>query len=178
MSTAPNTATSSTSPTDTEKPEANAQPSIIDEIATLRELTAADLVERYTELHGKPPRSKHREWLWRRVAWKLQEQRFGGLSQVAKRRLDELIGELDLPLTGDRTVRGRVEGTRTAGKPIVGTVLIRQWRGMEVRATRVEAGWECDGVVHRSLSALVKAVTGTHASGPAWFGLKTRGARR
>jgi len=164
--------------TTSNKPDATAQPSITDEIATLREMPVHDLVEKHESLFGKPPRSKNRDFMWRRIAWKLQEQRFGGLSTVAKRRLDELIGELDLPLTGERTVRGRVEGTRTAGKPIVGTVLTRHWRGLEVRATRVEAGWEHDGVVHRSLSAVVKSITGSHASGPAWFGLKSKGATK
>ncbi len=68
---------------------------------------------------------KNRTWLWRRIAWKIQEQKFGGLSEVAKRRLDELIAELDLPLTGERTVRAKVNGTARRGEPVVGTTLTR-----------------------------------------------------
>ncbi len=63
---------------------------ITQEIQQLRSMAVPELVERYEAVHGKPPRVKHKDWLWRRIAWKVQEQRFGGLSEVAKRRLDEL----------------------------------------------------------------------------------------
>ncbi len=146
---------------------------ITEEIAELRGMTVADLVVRYEQVFGKPPRAKHREWLWRRIAWRIQEQRFGGLSNVAKRRLDELIGELDVPL-GERTVRGKMNVRAKPGDPAMGTSLVREWRGTEVTATRVEGGWECDGVVHRSLSAVAKAMTGSHWNGKLFFGLTKR----
>ena len=150
------------------------QKSIAVEIQELRVMPVPALVDRYETVFGKPPRVKHKDWLWRRIAWKIQEQRFGGLSEVAKKRLDELIAELDLPLVGDRTVRGEVNGAARNGKATAGTTLTRTWKGREIQATRTEQGWEYDGVVYRSLSAVVKAVTGSHASGPAWFGLKKR----
>ena len=62
--------------------------SIPELIAELRAMPVAELVVRYEELHGRPPRTKNRTWLWRRCAWKVQEQRFGGLSEVARRKLD------------------------------------------------------------------------------------------
>lgn len=150
------------------------QKSIAAEIQELRVMPVSDLVDRYETVFGKPPRVKHKDWLWRRIAWKIQEQRFGGLSEVAKKRLDELIAELDLPLGGGQTMRGGVGN----GKAMAGTTLTRTWKGREIQATRTEQGWEHDGVVYRSLSAVVKAVTGSHASGPAWFGLKKRKAAR
>ena len=132
-------------------------------------IAGADITE-----FGKPPRVKHREHLWRRIAWKVQEQRFGGLSTVAKKRLDELIADLDLPLGGERTVRAKVNGRTKPGEPPIGTTLVREWRGTEVRATRVEGGWEHGGVVHRSLSAVAKAVTGSHWNGRLFFGVTKR----
>ena len=147
--------------------------SIADEIQELRGMPVPELVNRYEAAFGKPPRVKHKDWLWRRVAWKIQEQRFGGLSSVAKRRLDELIADLDVPLTGDRTVRSKL-GRQKPGDPALGTTLTRTWRGREIQATRTEEGWECGGVPYRSLSAVAKAVTGSHASGPAWFGMTER----
>jgi Protein of unknown function (DUF2924) len=147
---------------------------IAQEIQELRAMTVADLVERYEALHGRPPRVKNREHLWRRCAWKLQEQRFGGLSQVAKRRLDELIAELDLPLGNGRTVR--TEAPRT-NDPIAGTTLTRVWKGREVQATKVEGGWECDGVVHGSLSAVARAVTGSRWNGKLFFGVTPRSTK-
>jgi hypothetical protein len=139
---------------------------IADEIAELRALAVPELVERYKAVFGKPPRVKHREWLWRRVAWKIQEQRFGGLSVVAKRRLEELISELDIPLAAARP-----------RSPTVGTSVARVWKDREIRATSVENGWEHEGVVYRSLSAVAKHVTGSHWNGRAFFGLTKRRER-
>ena len=150
--------------------------SIAAEIAELRGLRVPELVARYEAVYGKPPRVKHREWLWRRIAWKVQEQRFGGLSTTAKRRLDELIAELDVPLTAAATTPSKGP-QRTNGEPPIGTTPVRVWRDREVLATRTEEGWECDGVVHRSLTAAAKAATGTHWNGRLFFGLTKRRER-
>ena len=146
--------------------------SIAEEIAALRAMQVPELVERYEAVFGKRPRVKHQNWLWRRIAWKVQEQRFGGLSEVAKRRIDELIAELHVPLTGERTVRAKVQSHN--GNLVTGTMLTRVWKGREIHATRTEEGWECESVVYRSLSAVAKAITGSHMSGPAFFGLTKR----
>jgi hypothetical protein len=149
--------------------------SVAEEIAELRGLDVPARVARYQSGYGKPPRVKHRDWLWRRCAWKVQEQRFGGLSQVARRRVDELIAEMDLPLGNGRTVREKLNGARSRGRdPVLGTSVSRVWKGREVRATRVDGGWEHDGVVRRSLSAVAQAITGSHWNGKLFFGLTER----
>ena len=152
------------------------QMSITEEIQRLLAMAVPELVDRYRAVFGKEPRSKNRNHLWRRVAWRIQEDRFGGLSTVTRRRLDVLIGELDLPFTEKVTVRGKV--ATKPGDPPIGTVLVRTWRGTEVRVTRVEGGWECDGVVYRSLSAVAKTVTGSHWNGRLFFGVTKRKAAK
>jgi hypothetical protein len=158
--------------------ESNPRP-IAEEIAELRRLTVGDLVIRFEETFGKPPRVKHRDHLWRKIAWRIQEQRLGGLSGAARKRLDELIAGLDVPELTPRATRAKVpvRATSSSGEPPVGTSLVRPWKGQEVIATRTDAGWECDGVVHRSLTAAAKAVTGTHWNGRLFFGLTKRKER-
>ncbi len=148
---------------------------IAKEIESLREMSTAELVERYEELFGKPPRSKHREHLWKRCAWKVQERSYGGLSEVAKRKLEELIAEIDLPLPErTRTVSGALSGPQRPSDPRLGTIVTRQWKGREIRARRHEGGWECDGVVYRSLSAVARAITGSRWNGRLFFNLTER----
>jgi len=59
----------------------------------------------------------------------------------------------------------------------VGTVFTRTWKGGEVRTVAVEGGYEYEGAVYRSLSAVAKAVTGSHWNGRLFFGLTARKAR-
>jgi len=151
------------------------------EITELRALKVPDLVARYEAVFGRRPRVKHREYLWKRIAWKLQEDRFGGLSVVAKQRLEELIAEIDLPLDEDqRRVSGplRPAGRRTTAEPKLGAVLVRKWRDREITVTVVKGGFEHEGKVYRSLTAIADAVTGQHLNGKAFFGLTKRARRR
>src|SRR5262245_33467512 len=105
--------------------------SVAEEIAELRAMNVPELVERYVAVFGKLPRTKQPRWLWTRIAWKIQEQRFGGLSQVAKERLEELIAEIDLPLGGERM---QIKRSRSNGTTL-GTTLSRVYDGREIRAT-------------------------------------------
>jgi hypothetical protein len=59
-----------------------------------------------------------------------------------------------------------------------GTVLTREYRGGEVRVTVLDRGFECEGQVYRSLTAVAKAVTGSHWNGFHFFGLDAPGGRR
>jgi hypothetical protein len=143
---------------------------IPEEIAELRAMPMPDLVARYEEVFGRPPRVKHREFLWKRIAWKIQEQRFGGLSEVAKRRLDELIAEIRLPLDeATRTVAGRLAPAPKRGAPAVGGTIVREWRGQTIEVRVVENGFEWNGAPYRSLSAVARAVTGAHWNGNLFF---------
>ena len=145
------------------------------EIDALRELTTSQLVQRYVELFGKSPRVKNREWLWKRCAWKLQEERYGGLSAVAKQRLEVLVAEIDLLVEENRRcVSGPLRMKTRARKDKVGTVFTRTWHGREIRVQVVEGGYEWDGVLYTSLSAVANAVTGSHWSGRRFFGLTKR----
>jgi hypothetical protein len=149
--------------------------SIPEEIAELRAMDMPSLVSRYEAVFGRAPRVKHREWLWKRIAWRIQELRFGGLSTVAKRRLDELISEIDLPLgEATRTVTGRLMSASKPGQPTVGTTLVRSWRGREIRVQVLDNGFEHDGIVYKSLSAVAGVVTQTHWNGRLFVGLKGR----
>ena len=155
---------------------------ITQQIRELQHLPTARLVERYQSLFGAAARVRNAAWLRRQIAWKLQEREFGGLSDRAKDRLDELVARIDLPLHDATRSRPRPWAQRLpvprtdANTPIVGTVLSRAWRGQELRVQVRENGFEWNGVVYRSLSAVAKAITGTTWNGRLFFGLIQRRA--
>jgi hypothetical protein len=145
------------------------------EIDGLRRMTVPELLKRYEDLFGKPARVKNREHLWKRCAWKVQEARFGGLSKIAKDKLEELMAEIELPLSEEqRTVSGTLKKPPKPGDPSVGTVLTREWHGKRLEAKVVEGGFEHEGVVYKTLSEAAKAITGAHWNGRLFFGLTER----
>src|SRR2546427_1368024 len=78
------------------------QASVTDQIEALRLMTVADLKVKWRELYGEDTRSCNRVYLWRRLAWRVQELAYGGLSGRAKARLAELSKDDDLRMLPPR----------------------------------------------------------------------------
>ena len=166
-------------------------PSPITEIQALRGMTVAELRARWTELYGAEPRSRNRDYLWRRLAWKVQEQAHGGLSEAARARLAELASEVSLgdlrvrPPKGfdpdalaDATARPMsARPVRDPRLPRPGAVLVRPYRGRDLRVLVLEDGFEWDGRRFGSLSETARAITGQHWNGRLFFGLTQRSRR-
>lgn len=148
---------------------------IVQEIERLQAMTVSDLIKRYEQEFGKPARVKNKVWLWRRIAWKVQEKKFGGLSETAKRKLEDLISEISLPASEkERTVSGALKKPRKPSDPPVGTVLVREWHRKEIRVQVVEGGFEYEGIVYRTLTEAVMGITGSHWNPKIFFHLTQR----
>ena len=76
------------------------------EVAALRRCTAAELRKRYAEVFGEETRSRHKEYLLRRIAWRLQARAEGGLSERARRRAAKLAADSDVRVTAPRKKAG------------------------------------------------------------------------
>lgn len=137
--------------------------SVAAQLVDLRAMDVASLHARYVELYGREPRSRHKDHLFRKVAFRLQERAFGGLSKVAHGRLATLMAEIELPTAPPPKKDGLAPGS----------VLTRLWRDQRIEVRVLDDGrFEFHGATYRSLSAVAKAVTGTAWNGPAWFGLR------
>jgi hypothetical protein len=112
-----------------------------------------------------PPTRVTRDLLMLAVAWKIQEQAYGGLTAATKRRLADLAATLERD--GDVT-RGRVARLKPGAK------LVREWRGKTHTVIVGEDGFEWRGHHWRSLSMIAREITGGHWSGPRFFGLKEK----
>ena len=73
------------------------------EIAALQEMSTGQLCERYAELFGEPVRTRHRAYLIRKIAWRLQANAEGDLSERARRRAEELANDADVRVTPPRS---------------------------------------------------------------------------
>jgi hypothetical protein len=155
-------------------------------LAALRRMTVSQLREKYLEVFGEPTHSANRDFLFKRIAWRIQSLAEGGLSERARRRAEELARDADIRTTAPRPPRVTAPApARTATLrvpvgsvherlPISGTVLTRKYRGRQIAVQVLPDGFEHDGQVYRSLSAIAKAVTGSHWNGHLFFGLTGR----
>ena len=149
---------------------------IDDQLAELSRLDTAELRTRYQELFGEPTTSHHRLWLVRRIAWRLHALAEGDLSQRARQRAEELANDADLRLLPPKhhscaTVAVDAPVHRDPRLPMPGTVLTRPYKGATVQVKVLMDAFQYEGKTYPSLSAVAKAVTGSHANGFLFFGL-------
>ena len=141
--------------------------SILAQIASLKLLATPVLKSRWRELFGTEPPAYNRRFLESRLAYRIQELAYGGLKPETIERLEALGEQLD---GGNPIVRR----TRTDMKPIAGTRLIREWKGVEHCVTVLDDGYEYQGRPYKSLSAIARAITGTRWNGLVFFGIKNQ----
>jgi len=193
------------------------------ELGALERMSVGDLQDRYVEVFSEPVRSRHRAYLIRRIAWRLQANAEGGFSERALRRAEELACDADVRVTpprgtdvggGATTCRGgegrpRVGGGRQTGRdgrgcrggrrhdgrvgpdgrpervtrvevatdprlPAAGASITRRYKGRLIVVTVRADAFEYEGERYRSLSAVAKAITGSHMNGFRFFKLEGR----
>jgi hypothetical protein len=141
---------------------------------------------RYRELFGEDSRSSNRQFLFRRIAWRLQANVEGDLSERARRRALEIADDADLRIRAPEgffaacapSDAGRSLDRAGAGRdrrlPCPGTLLTRQFENRRIVVKVLEDGFEYQSQHYRSLSAVAREVTGTRWNGPLFFGLTER----
>ena len=145
--------------------------SVLNQIAALDGLSLVALKERWRELMGTDAPAYSRRLLIRRLAYRIQELAYGGLSEEQGRQMDEILQAAGGD--GKASPRGRsMREKRKPGQPVPGTRLLREWRGQRHEVLVGERGFEFGGRRYRSLSAIANDITGTRWNGPAFFGLR------
>ncbi|MCA9095467.1 MAG: DUF2924 domain-containing protein [Planctomycetaceae bacterium] len=153
------------------------------ELARLRKTGVKDLCEEYANVFGEPTRSRNKDWLIKRIIWRMQANAFGDLSERAKQRALEIANDADLRLQAPRQPSPRAHQVAVMSPapgrlPIPGTLLTREYKGKQIDVLVRDRGFEFEGELFRSLSAVAKKITGTHVNGYLFFRLgKYRGAK-
>jgi hypothetical protein len=160
--------------------------SVFTEIERLRQMKVGALRAKYREVFGEESRSSNRQFLLRRIAWRLQARVEGDLSERARRRALEIADDADLRIRAPEGFFVDAGAADTAspldragaGKdrrlPSPGTLLTRQFENRRIVVKVLEDGFEYQSQRYRSLSAIAREVTGTRWNGPLFFGLTER----
>jgi hypothetical protein len=152
---------------------------VLKEIEQLRGLTVNGLREKYREVFSEDTRSGNKDYLFRRIAWRLQANAEGDLSERARRRALEIANDADLrvraPKAGggapERTAVTAINGRRDSRLPKAGTLLTREFKGKVHVVTVLAEGFEYEGRQYGSLSRIATEIAGTRWNGFAFFAL-------
>ena len=151
---------------------------IVNEVAALQRLSVGQLRQRFAEVFGEATNASNRTWLIKRIAWRMQALAEGDLSQRARLRAEELARDADLRLnppqpkattTAPLPEPVRVPAPIDPRLPPPGTILARPYKGQLVQVQVLTDGFAYAGRVYPSLSAVAKAVTGSHTNGFLFF---------
>jgi hypothetical protein len=157
------------------------------ELAALRQMSVNELRSRYAEIFGEPTNARHKDWLVKRVIWRMQAQAEGDLTERARRRAEELANDADLrcrppktkaemPPASDVAETPQLRTNRDPRLPIKATTLVRVYKGNTLQVKVLPNGFEYEGTRYRSLSAVAKKITGSHCNGYLFFGLAKEGS--
>jgi hypothetical protein len=155
---------------------------IYTQIEQLQSMRLPQLRARHREVFGEESRTAHKQHLARRIAWRLQVQAQGDLSERARRRALEIANDTDLrtqvPSHWEVNATEQRLGPRDPPRgdriPAAGTLLRRIYRDHTVEVRVLAEGFEYKGQPYGSLSAVARAITGTRWNGLLFFGLTQR----
>ena len=144
--------------------------SLDEDLQRLGHLSLAALQDRWRTVYGqRAPRRFGAEFFRRALAYRLQETVEGGLSRQAQLRL--------------KAWSQKSQGDDDTARPMPasikpGTRFVREWRGETHEVLAIESdAFAYRGKTYRSLTVIAREITGTHQSGPRFFGLRGHGNR-
>lgn len=147
------------------------KPSVLAQLSALKGAPAGALKAHWRELFDTEPPPYNRRFLESRLAYRIQELAYGGLSRDTMDRLKAMAKQYANQKPADRKARPLL-------RPVSGTRLIREWRGIEHCVTVRPNDFEYLGKPYKSLSSVAREITGTKWNGWVFFGLKApQGAR-
>ena len=151
--------------------------SLIAEILALKSASLANMRAKYIEVCGEVgSSSKNRTYLWRKIAFRLQEKEYGGLPEPAQSRLHELIEKYEpvnnktlRPEPTPEEKRTRKAMSRDKRLPIPGAIIRKEYKGRILEVRVLDKGFEYENKPYKTLSAIAKTITGAHWNGFLFF---------
>ena len=151
----------------------------LSQIMELKEKSLGELKTKYEELFpGQKAPSNNKIFMWRKIAYRLQELEYGGISAETKSKIQQLIQQYDpinnKALRPDNIPENQPKKSginRDKRLPIPGTVITKEYKGISLQVKVLKSGFEYNSKVYKTLTAIAKEVTGAHWNGYLFFNL-------
>jgi Protein of unknown function (DUF2924) len=156
------------------------------EVALLQRMTVGQLREKFEETWGEPTNTRNKQWLVKRIAWQMQALVEGDISERARKRAAELAIGTDIRVSSpkakksgngphERTISEMLAVSSDDRLPLPGAILMREYKGHNLQVRVLPHGFEFEGEVYKSLSAVAKKISGQHCNGYHFFRLCKQG---
>lgn len=143
---------------------------------TLKNASLEEIKAKYAEVFGQEsPSTTNKIFLWKKIAYRMQEQHYGKMPETTQDRISELIDRYDpvnnktmrpVVVTAPRKEQSKGRDRRL---PIPGAILKKEYKGRVYEVKILEAGFEYEGKVYKTLSSIAKVITGAHWNGFLFF---------
>jgi len=141
---------------------------VLKQLSTLKTMSLEELKNKWLELYGDEAPQYKSQFLIKKLAYRIQELYYGGLSKESKNHLS--LRAMSDPLA---TIQTKVPQARKVTEDLLpGTRFVRIWNDKRYEVIVREDGFEFAGKIYRSLSAIARDITGTRWNGKVFFGYK------
>ena len=120
-------------------------------VVALKGMTAPELRASFEEVFGEETKTRHKDFLLRRIAWRLQANAEGGLSERARQRAMELAKDSDVRITGPKkepaptgnpAVVAAIQFSQDDRLPMPGTIVTREYKGQVLEVHVLPKGFD------------------------------------
>mgnify|MGYP000586724071 CR=1 FL=1 len=129
--------------------------SVLRQLASLNRMSVDELREKWRDLYGSEPPGYGALTLKKRLAYRIQELFYGGLSEHTVKKITH-----------------KKPANKKHKNVLPGTRFIREWNDNRYEVIARKNGFEYDGRTFRSLTAIATEITGVKWNGPLFFGLR------
>ena len=150
----------------------------------MERLSVGALCERYREVFGEDTNARNKQWLIKRIAWKLQANAEGDISERARKLAHQIAMQTDIRTSLPRVNRpATTETLETATTtisppadnriPLPGANLVKNYKGRSIQVMVRPNSFEFEGTHYKTLTAIARVVTGQkNINGFHFFGLR------
>lgn len=160
------------------------------EVRAMEKRSVRELRKQYAEVFGESTNASNKPWLIKRIAWRMQSNIEGDISQRVRDQARSIANDADIRMTPpperssareaatihatrsvDRTKTVKITMSSDDRLPPPGTTLTRKYKGQMYQVKVMPVGFDFDGEIYKSLTAVAKVITGQHCNGFNFFKL-------
>ena len=152
------------------------------EINLLFSMSVNELRAKYREVLGYNMNSRNKDFLLRKIAWKIQANLFGDISENLKKqaiesvdfsrlRVRNTVKTSSTPFIGEFSVERKISPLHDRRLPMIGSILAKNYNGKRIAVRILEKGFEYENRQYASLSGIARKITGTNWNGFKFFNL-------